>query len=214
MLLLVSLFSTPAMSNSSVSSTPSPNSGISSPQLPAPPPSQYNFSSFDGNALQFTPTAASRTLALPFVTPGPGLPLSSLRNRLDADADELDEDNLNLPTQEIDEDDTSPAAFLRCQERAKANAEPVIDLFLNPGGPTGTLPGAVSTGSATPVAIAGAQSGRKHQCVDNIDSDDEEPEGVRKKRLHDMACLIKNSIPLTSQSQSLLDMHASVCSLQ
>jgi len=119
------------------------------------------------------------------------------------DALDLDsQDNGEQP--QVDDDDDSPAAFLRRQELARAHANPPIDPFLVPGGSSGS-----ATRSDSVTASGGTEHGRKRQRVDNADSDDEEPEGVRKKRLHDMACLIKNSIPLSATAQSLLDMRAS-----
>ncbi len=114
---------------SSTSGTSAPSSALSSPAsqstLPPPPPPQYNFSSFRGNALQLqqeTPTVASRMRTLPTSN----LSTPSLQNCLDSDGRDLDSQDDGEQLQ-IDDDDDSPAAFLRRQELARAHANPPID---------------------------------------------------------------------------------------
>ncbi len=94
---------------------------------------QYSFGLFDPNTIpQSTPLAANRALSALLTFPPPGGPLD---DRLDAERAGLEsEDDPQVHDDEhpADEDDDSPAAFLRRQQRAKATEAASIDPFLMP----------------------------------------------------------------------------------
>ncbi len=187
--------------------TPTPMSASAASSVP-----QYSFGLFDPNTIpQSTPLAANRALSALLTFPPPGGPLD---DRLDAERAGLEsEDDPQVHDDEhpADEDDDSPAAFLRRQQRAKATEAASIDPFLDASGHT-TPSAEVTSPGGLPVTSS-TTGGQKRQRADNFDDNDEEPQGIRKKRYQDMSNLIKNSIPLTSQSQALLDMYAGVSCL-